>query len=407
MFKKITLKNYRTHVDTTFELQEITLLMGSNNSGKSNLLMGIQHFSKLMSRMRTRSEKSQEVGKNHYYPHKCCLDTSHKPLIFACEWENQKGKVVYRLELYPFKEKIGCKEKIEMSTEHNSSLIHEHGYAKASHEMLLRTKLENNANLLEEDKRLLDNFFHSLAFVSYYNFQPAFLKEQATPLIVPQIDYQNVRIPRDLGMEGVHFQTLVKYVKNHEQETYSRFIAFLRRFVPSFHGILLKNDQVFWQFDMTKDTSQLPYFEPQFVSDGILKAGAVALLCALKNPPALIMIEEVENGVNIENVAEFLGWLRQTVGKDKKTQFILTTHSPSVIRQFSGDSRSIGDLDAVYNVNLDKKNYRSVLTNLNEALGIYVRMGTVAGDFEEKGGKEIVKVKPYKLTELFYDGILK
>jgi hypothetical protein len=158
---------------------------------------------------------------------------------------------------------------------------------------------------------------------------------------------------------------------------------------------------------MTKDTSKLPYFEPQFVSDGILKAGAVALLCALKNPPALIMIEEVENGVNIENVAEFLGWLRQTVGKDKKPQFILTTHSPSVIRQFSGDSRAIGDLDAVYNVNLDKKNYRSVLTNLNDALGVYVRMGTVAGDFEEKGGKEIVKVKPYKLTELFYDGILK
>jgi hypothetical protein len=34
-------------------------------------------------------------------------------------------------------------------------------------------------------------------------------------------------------------------------------------------------------------------------------------------------------------------------------------------------------------------------------------MGTVEGDFEEKEGKEIVKVKPYKLTELFYGGILK
>jgi len=403
MFKKITLKNYRTHVDTTFELQEITLLMGSNNAGKSNLLMGIQHFSQLMWCMCT--EKSLEVEKNHYYPHKYCLDTSHKPLIFACEWENQQGKVIYHLELYPLNEKIGCKEKIEISTAHNPSLIHEHGYAKPSHEILLRTQLENNVNLLAEDKGLLDHFFHSLAFVAYYHFQPAFLKGQATP--VPQIDYQKINIPRDLGREGVHFQTLVKYVKNHEPETYSRFIAFLRRFVPSFHGLLLKNDQVFWQFDMTKDTSQLPDFEPQFVSDGLLKAGAVALLCALKNPPALIMIEEIENGVNIENIAEFLGWLRQTVGKDKKTQFILTTHSPSVIRQFSGDSRSIGQLDAVYNVNLDKKNYQSVLTNLNDALGIYVRMGTVAGDFEQKEDKEIVKIKPYKLTELFYDGILK
>ncbi|WP_069471188.1 AAA family ATPase [Candidatus Marithrix sp. Canyon 246] len=158
---------------------------------------------------------------------------------------------------------------------------------------------------------------------------------------------------------------------------------------------------MFWQFDLTKDSSNLPYFEPKLVSEGLLKAGAVALLCALKHPPALIMIEEIENGVNIENVAEFLGWIRQTIGKDKRTKFILTTHSPSVIRQFSGD------LDAVYNVHLRSKDHRSLLTNLNDALSVYVRMGTVEGDFEEKEGKEIVKVKPYKLTELFYGGILK
>jgi hypothetical protein len=72
-----------------------------------------------------------------------------------------------------------------------------------------------------------------------------------------------------------------------------------------------------------------------------------------------------------------------------------------VIRQFSGD------LDAVYNVHLRNKDHRSLLTNLNDALSVYVRMGTVEGDFEEKEGKEIVKVKPYKLTELFYGGILK
>lgn len=81
----------------------------------------------------------------------------------------------------------------------------------------------------------------------------------------------------------------------------------------------IKDDQVFWQFDITKDSSNLPYFEPKLVSENLLKAGAVALLCALKHPPALIMIEEIENGVNIENVAEFLGWIRKTIGKDKHT----------------------------------------------------------------------------------------
>ncbi|WP_083786884.1 AAA family ATPase [Gloeothece verrucosa] len=45
MFTKITLKNFRTHKLTTIELQPVTLLIGNNNSGKTNFLAGIQHFS--------------------------------------------------------------------------------------------------------------------------------------------------------------------------------------------------------------------------------------------------------------------------------------------------------------------------------------------------------------------------
>ncbi len=31
MFNKFTLKNYRTHIDTTLELKGVTLLIGGNN----------------------------------------------------------------------------------------------------------------------------------------------------------------------------------------------------------------------------------------------------------------------------------------------------------------------------------------------------------------------------------------
>ncbi|RKZ42588.1 MAG: DNA replication protein [Gammaproteobacteria bacterium] len=44
MFNQITLINYKTHQSTTITLNPITLLIGDNNSGKTNLLSGIQHF---------------------------------------------------------------------------------------------------------------------------------------------------------------------------------------------------------------------------------------------------------------------------------------------------------------------------------------------------------------------------
>jgi AAA15 family ATPase/GTPase len=169
MFKKITLKNYRTHIDTTLELQEITLLMGGNNAGKSNLLTGIQDFSKLVSHVSPKSAKNNTIGKHNYYPHKHCLDTSNKPLVFACEWENSMGNVAYQIALYTLKGgKIGCQEQIEIDTDNNPKKRQEHGYAEVSNEMLLRTQLEK-ANLLEVEKRLLESFFHALASVYYYH----------------------------------------------------------------------------------------------------------------------------------------------------------------------------------------------------------------------------------------------
>jgi AAA15 family ATPase/GTPase len=44
MFKKITLENYRTHRKTSIELGPVTLLIGNNNSGKSNLLAVFNFF---------------------------------------------------------------------------------------------------------------------------------------------------------------------------------------------------------------------------------------------------------------------------------------------------------------------------------------------------------------------------
>jgi AAA15 family ATPase/GTPase len=52
MFKDITLKNFRTHKLTKIELHPITLFIGNNNSGKTNFLAGIQHFSRLVRRGR-------------------------------------------------------------------------------------------------------------------------------------------------------------------------------------------------------------------------------------------------------------------------------------------------------------------------------------------------------------------
>ncbi len=396
MFTQFKLKNYRTHIDTAIELKDTTLIIGTNNSGKTNLLTGIWHFARLIAW--AKDNYSKNIAPSVYFLHKHSLDRDDAPMVFNCEWKNSNGRISYVVELYPINSKcIACKEEVAINI-NDKEIIIRHGYNPASFTLCLRSIAEWE-NLPLRHQALAIQFFHSLAFCYYYNLQPTFLKG-LTKGNEP-IDYDKVKIASDLGVEGGNLHELIKYIEKNEKETYSKFIAFLRDYVPSFHGIIVKKGKVFWQFKMGKDISNLPFFQPAYVSDGLLKAAAVALLCSLRHPPALIMIEEIENGVNIENIRSFLDWLERAIGSEKRTQFILTTHSPSVIREFSNK------LDAVFNVFLNPNNYKSLITNLNDALYYDVNRGQVDGEIiERENEKPIVKIAPYRLTELFYSGTL-
>lgn len=73
MFTQITLGNYRTHRSTTIDLYPVTLLIGNNNSGKSNLLAGIRHFSQLIRRSHSKLTASSTDSRiiQYEYLYKC------------------------------------------------------------------------------------------------------------------------------------------------------------------------------------------------------------------------------------------------------------------------------------------------------------------------------------------------
>lgn len=421
MFKTIRLKNFRTHIDTEINLSDLTLVIGANNSGKSNLLSGINHFSKLISRAFPENEQEKEVYTSDFYPHRHSLSKDNDPMSFQCTWIKNKYKFDYEIQLYINKEterKIGCKEKLIVFDQSNKTEFN-HGYDDFSSQILLRTKLDS----LDIESTLYEyiiGFFKSLSFAFFYNLQPSFLKGIAVPLrynyteqkYVPmqQIDFcnrfekqkQKPNLAIGLGEQGHNFQELVKYVKKHEEQTYGRFRGYLQRFVKSFNSIIIDRGITKWQFDM--GGNNFPYYDAEKVSEGLLKAGAVALLCAMRSAPAIIMLEEVENGINQKNLSEFLAWLKST-SEHSETQFILTSHSPSVIREFNRD------LDNVYKVDLkEKSGYKSHVTNLNDALTQLASLGTIDEDaiigYKEKGDKKVVQIREYELTELFYNGVL-
>lgn len=416
MFTKFRVRNFRTHVDTEINLKDLTLLIGSNNSGKTNLLEALAFFAELVRKGAIASRDLFFADDNFL---ELFLDNLHAlheekgdfTMFFSCEWEKGDDKIFYSLTLTPLAYVETMKANLFQKNIELTSSITKGNNTLSLQQIAQQT--EKSAIIYNKIK----SFFERIASFAYYHFQPALIKKQAAPIIydftgdkwskIPEINFfekakegQKIDVAQSIGKEGANFQDLVTFLETQELDVHLKFLSFLRKFEKNsgfvqfdmVHGMELQ-----WVFDVS---GKLVDFPTHKVSDGFLKAAAIALVCSMEQPPAIVMIEEVENGINQRNLSEFLGWLAM-VAQSSGTQFILTTHSPSVIREFHTR------LNQVYSVHLKKqKGYRSDVTNLQDALMPLVRIGSIDEDaVSEVDGN--LHIKPYVLTELFYDGTLR
>ncbi len=424
MFKQVTLENFRTHKSTTIELYPATLLIGNNNSGKTNLLAGIQHFCNLVRRGNSNNEIGQAINASKdLSPHKYRLAKDEEPMSFSILWNNKRGEISYKIEIYKsynFISKASCKEKIIVQLTNNQIPKEvESGYNQPTNILELRKKIQLDQDLERIEKRLCELFFLDFDNIFSYHFQPTFLKQKDHQDIDQKQDFETSAIPvylRDrlipiyLKETGSNFQSLLRYVKEKEERIFSSFIAKMRTVDTSFIGVRYdpNRSSLIWEFDLGRK-GIIEEFMPEVVSDGFMKIAAISLLASLRRPPALIMLEEIENGINPGNIQQLMNWIWQATSPNQDgfttSQFILTSHSPSVLREFNQHP------DHVYTVRLDKRSRQSDVRNLNTALDTLVGIGAIKDDeveyeIEENTNKKLIKIPKYQLAELWYTGTI-
>lgn len=407
MFKQFTLRNYKTHRLTTIKLNAVTLLIGNNSSGKTNLLSGIQHFANLVRRGNPATDSDYTVHKSDYFDHKHRLAAETEPLSIEVLWSKNNSEVLYTLELYTnnnLSGNVGCREKLQVKGTETQEL--EHGFKEDSQSLDLR-KICATSIQSEDIQKTINIFFRALVTTFSYHLQPSFLKGYFSD--PNQTEHPSIKNPGYLGYEGRNLIPILLHIKEKEERIFSRFLVLMRRLNSSFQGVRWDRGRqsLIWEFDLGRSGTDriVEEFTSDSVSDGFVKAAALALLVSLRNPPALILMEEIENGINPGNIQEIMDWIWQATAapdKSKTPQFILTTHSPSVLREFHNY------LDCVYITRLQKKGFQSDVRNLSQALDTLIGIGTVEGEVftDPNTGKVRVEMPKYQLAELWYSGTI-
>lgn len=333
MLKRVSIQNFKSLKDVTLDLQKVNLLIGPNNSGKTNFLKALEMFdwliekqtlpeeaSRIMFRGKSLNafihlipEPSEEFQKNDHIEH-IAIEFSGDQAV-AHQWGSNLSSLGY------------------LSSKKTSS-VNEHalkstlGYLriyKPNPELITRSALLSSDETLDADCGNIVPFIFNLS----QNYKRTFRNIEDN-LQKSVVDIVSISTPSVKTNEGDRLK-----LKFFDQE-----------------------DNDFWASE---------------VSEGVLYF--LALLCIINqpNPPKLLLLEEPERGIHPRRIREVMDFIFR-LAEEKDIQIILTTHNEHVLDDFATRPESVFVFDkdeegATYVRNL-QRDIIEPTNQRNEELGL-------------------------------------
>lgn len=140
----------------------------------------------------------------------------------------------------------------------------------------------------------------------------------------------------DLGPHGEDLAAFLARLKKSRPKDFARLIARVRHHYPRLVDLHIRRTNFGWtHLEVTeKWNGEQAKFNARQVSDGLLRLIAVAAMHELREPPSVLLIDEIENGLHPRLLGGLVAMLEELT-KGGKTQVIATTHSPITLNYVS------------------------------------------------------------------------
>ncbi|WP_020601081.1 AAA family ATPase [Spirosoma panaciterrae] len=307
MLKRVSIQNFKSLKDVTLDLQKVNLLIGPNNSGKTNFLKALEYMDKdntnqsepEYERLIFRPSESSLINIELFYDH---TNEYNVQVVFTCQ--------------------IGSTAQIERSRD-----------------------------LIQNDQRSNGTKLH---------YNPEDLKQRLRPIIIYKPDPNKLIQPGHVatGEEIVNSDAsnLVGFLdrmlgNKYRKSVFNKIETDLYTCVPEFDEISLDDvsvteelrkqfgDKSLKRIGLTNSKLGVTYWADE-LSEGTLYF--LALLCIINqpNPPKLLLLEEPEKGIHPRRIEEVINFIFG-LADDKGIQVIMTTHSPAVVDMFKDMPESV------------------------------------------------------------------
>ncbi|HAK79073.1 MAG TPA: chromosome segregation protein SMC [Runella sp.] len=288
MLTKLHIQNFKSLKEVTLDLQPVNLLIGPNNSGKTNLLKAVEFLGNYRL-----SEMSLDKFRQDCFKHE------DVEIVVGAEAAEQSYVGKYKLDV--------SKDGLERWRYYNGQ---EEGDVRATPE--------------------LREFLKTLDEIQLYRPNPLKFTE-AEPII------SSVTIQEDVANLIPFLETL----RDEYRENFAQIEEDIRKCLPEFQDIRFKtvapttnsnDNRTFKKWGLFSEVSKMTYWAEE-LSEGVLYF--VALLCIIHQPkpPKLLLLEEPERGIHPRRIKEVMDFIFN-LSQSKGIQVIMTSHHPYVLNEF-------------------------------------------------------------------------
>lgn len=292
------IKNYGGAQDTHLTLSPLHALIGPNDSGKTTILRAIQTLELPLEERRIDDE----------------------PSIRAFIRSQQRAEV--RLGM---KTSDGVAFEFQSGDQHDESI-----YWSANH--------PSTGNKVERQQKYLRNLLPVRPFdeITAVLRNCTLLRLDPDALRAPQTLLPEGSLLRFVDDRGLGLPAVYDAIQNRDIDAFLTLNGDVTKLFPDVKSIRLVNDSPGTKA-IGVQLKNGTFIPAEAMSEGLLYYLAFAALRYI-DPPAILLIEEPENGLHPARIAEVMRVLREL---SKTTQIILATHSPLVINELEPHEVSI------------------------------------------------------------------
>jgi len=361
MLKRVKIQGYKSLVDVEVNLQPLSVLFGPNASGKSNFLDALQ----LLSRIATSNNLNEAFGPP--YRGKPLESFTFGP--DGIRGLRAKDSVSFTLEI-----DVELSQSVVNNVNGQIQAIGETAISAFVREKYLRYRIEierlpktatmyvaneyfsalnpdgaltNQHPLLEKNRSVLrfegqehrplyklnQSIFSMPLYLARFPYLAAMREELANWFFYYLEPRERMRIPdfvkevRHIGLMGEELAAFLNTLQAIDEKQFKAVENALHMIIPSITAIDVSvNNSGDVELSLLEGNIPIPI---DVVSDGTLRILGLLALGGAKEPPALLGIEEPENGIHQRRLRLIASLLKNR--SSSGTQVIVTTHSPLLV----------------------------------------------------------------------------